>query len=64
MKVATLMSPIGLWTSVLKPRLWHFDRHHLVFLEPQVMRSKYFWTRAWSWGGAPKGPTTAPMDVL
>ncbi len=27
--VATVTSPIGLWTTVLKPWVWHFGRHHL-----------------------------------
>lgn len=47
---------------VLKPWLWHFDRCHLVFLEPDVIvwRFRHIWMKAWSWGGAPHGPTTAP----
>ena len=36
MDVATVTSPVGLWTHVLKPRVRHFDRRHLGFLEPEV----------------------------
>lgn len=27
--VATVMSPTGLWTTILKPWVWHFGFHHL-----------------------------------
>ena len=36
-----MMSPIGLWTPILKPQVWHFDRLHLGFLEPEVMRADH-----------------------
>ena len=32
----TMMSPIGLWAAVLKPRVWHFVRRHLGLLKPEV----------------------------
>ena len=31
----TMTSPIGLWTDVLKPRVWHLGHRHLVFLQPE-----------------------------
>ncbi len=31
-----MMSHIGLWTAVLKPRVWLFGRCDLSFLEPEV----------------------------
>ena len=31
-----MTSLIGLWTAVLKPRVWHFGRRHLGFLQPEV----------------------------
>lgn len=31
-----MMSPIGLFTPVLKPQIQHFDHHHLVFMDPEV----------------------------
>ena len=34
--IGTVTSPIGLWTAVLKPRVRHFGRRHLVFLQPEV----------------------------
>ncbi len=36
--VVTVTSPIGSWTAVLKPRVWHFGRCHLGLLEPEVGR--------------------------
>lgn len=36
MDVATETSPIGLWTTVLKPQLWHYESRHLGFLKPEV----------------------------
>lgn len=36
MDTVTRMSTIGLWTTILKAQVWHFDRHHLGFLEPEV----------------------------
>ena len=36
MDVATMTSPIGLWTPVLKPRVRHFDCRYLGILDPEV----------------------------
>ena len=36
MDVATVMSPIDLWTPVMKPQVWHFDFCHFGFLESEV----------------------------
>lgn len=33
------MLSTGFWTPTLKPQVWQFDHHHLVFLEPDVIRS-------------------------
>lgn len=30
-----MTSLAGLWTIILKPRVWHHGRHHLVFLEKE-----------------------------
>ena len=27
--------PIGLFTTLLKPQVWHYDNRHLGFLEPE-----------------------------
>lgn len=35
--VAAVMSPISLWTTILKHQVLHFGRHHFVLLEPEVM---------------------------
>lgn len=32
----SVTSPFGLWTPVLKPRVWHYGRCHLGFLETEV----------------------------
>ena len=32
----TVTSPIGLWTTLFKPWVWHYVSCHLVFLEPEV----------------------------
>lgn len=30
------VTPIGLWNTVLKPRVWHYCCRHLGLLEPEV----------------------------
>ena len=31
----TVTSPIGLWATVLKPRVWHYGSCHLGFMQPE-----------------------------
>jgi len=32
--IQAVTSPPGLWTAIMKPRVWGFARHHLGFLQP------------------------------
>ena len=47
--VATVTSPIGLWSTVLMFQVWHFGGHHFGFLEPKI--TLFSQDSGAAWGG-------------